>query len=124
MQCPPNEPADLGVFSLQLLNRLLQFDQLRLGCLDNNRAGIGIPVEWQVLEIGGKGELQREPALLATSHPLGQTSSGSGQYVVLGQRLRPAQLGQMGENERGGVFVLANLQTPGHRRVQVRQRRS
>jgi hypothetical protein len=124
MQRPPNEPADLGVFSLQLLNRLLQFDQLRLGCLDNNRAGIRIPVEWQVLEIGGKGELQREPALLAVSHPLGQTSSGSGQYVVPGQRLRPAQFGQMGVNERGGVFVLAHLQTPGHRRVQVRQRRS
>jgi hypothetical protein len=124
MQCPPNEPADLGVFSLQLLNRLLQFDQLRLGCLDNNRAGIRIPVEWQVLEIGGKGELQREPALLAVSHPLGQTSSGSGQDVVPGQRLRPAQFGQMGVNERGGVFVLAHLQTPGHRRVQVRQRRS
>ena len=123
MQRSPNETAHLRVFFLQALDWLLQLDQLRVGYANHNGGVAGLPLKRQMLEMGGEAKLQREPPLPIPGHSPGEASRGSGQDVVPGQGLRPAQFGQVGIHERGRVFVLTHLQTAGNRRVQVRQRR-
>ena len=109
MQRPPNETTHLRVLLLQALDWLLQLDQLRVGYANHNGGVPGLPIERQVLEIGGEAKLQREPPLPIAGYSPGEAARGPGQDVVSGQRPRPAQFGQVGVHERRRVCVLAQL---------------